>query len=342
MYLRHTTVRKNGKTHSYWRLVRSVRRGRRVVQEPVAQLGELDGQGRARAGALALRITGREEQYELFEAPAGQRSEPVAVPSAFPPRRAGPDRGCDRPSQRAPGLLWPRSGRCGRAPGLLWPRSGRCGRAACGEPRGRRRGVANARRVGRDRAVGVYARIAKFEYVAGDSRRPSRPPRGGGELRVTTAFPATGFVAPTDKEFGSLLKIVEAARPPLRGKVEPGEFARAFYACGHFWRTTMPRRDRYFSYFTELANEMLSELWNAQPVSGDAFFAACLGHGDIAWRAYDPSIGALLEVGLDPIAARRATTVGAGCSTARQPPGAGAARSDCEAGGRRVVQFSGL
>ena len=79
MYLRHTTVRKNGKTHSYWRLVRSVRRGRRVVQETVAQLGELDGQGRARAGALAMRITGREEQYELFEAPAGQRSEPVAV-----------------------------------------------------------------------------------------------------------------------------------------------------------------------------------------------------------------------------------------------------------------------
>ena len=79
MYLRHTTVRKNGKTHSYWRLVRSVRRGRRVVQETVAQLGELDGQGRARAGALALRITGREEQYELFEAPPGQRSAPVAV-----------------------------------------------------------------------------------------------------------------------------------------------------------------------------------------------------------------------------------------------------------------------
>jgi len=79
MYLRHTTVRKNGKTHRYWRLVRSVRRGRRVVQETVAQLGELDGQGRARAGALALRITGREEQYDLFEAPAGRRSEPVAV-----------------------------------------------------------------------------------------------------------------------------------------------------------------------------------------------------------------------------------------------------------------------
>jgi hypothetical protein len=79
MYLRHTTVRKNGKTHGYWRLVRSVRRGRRAVQETVAQLAELDGQVRARAGALALRITGRAEQYELFEAPPGQGSESVAV-----------------------------------------------------------------------------------------------------------------------------------------------------------------------------------------------------------------------------------------------------------------------
>jgi hypothetical protein len=25
MYLRHTTLRKDGKTHTYWRLVRSVR-----------------------------------------------------------------------------------------------------------------------------------------------------------------------------------------------------------------------------------------------------------------------------------------------------------------------------
>ena len=42
MYLRHTTHKKNGKTQVYWRLVRSVRHGRKVVQETVAQLGELD------------------------------------------------------------------------------------------------------------------------------------------------------------------------------------------------------------------------------------------------------------------------------------------------------------
>ena len=47
MYLRHSTVRKNGKTHVYWRVVRSVRRNGKVVQETVAQLGELDAEGRA-------------------------------------------------------------------------------------------------------------------------------------------------------------------------------------------------------------------------------------------------------------------------------------------------------
>jgi len=78
MYLRHATVCKDGKTHTYWRLVRSVRRGRRVVQETVAHLGELDEDGRTRARRLALQITGRREQYELFEA-AAVAGEPVAV-----------------------------------------------------------------------------------------------------------------------------------------------------------------------------------------------------------------------------------------------------------------------
>jgi hypothetical protein len=80
MYLRHATVNKNGKTHSYWRLVRSVRRGRKVVQETAAHLGELDADSRARARArrLALAITGGREQSELFEG-RSMADEPVAV-----------------------------------------------------------------------------------------------------------------------------------------------------------------------------------------------------------------------------------------------------------------------
>lgn len=67
MYLRHTTVRKNGKTHTYWRLVRSVRTGSKVRQETVAQLGELDAEGRLSAKSLAQSIAGIERQPGLFD-----------------------------------------------------------------------------------------------------------------------------------------------------------------------------------------------------------------------------------------------------------------------------------
>ena len=59
MYLRHATRVKDGKAHTYWRLVRSVRMGRKVVQQTVAHLGELDAEGRARAKALGARDHGR-------------------------------------------------------------------------------------------------------------------------------------------------------------------------------------------------------------------------------------------------------------------------------------------
>jgi hypothetical protein len=78
MYLRHTTIRKDGKVHRYWRLVRSVRVGRRVIQQTVAQLGELDEHGRVEARALARRLIGTPEQAQLciaeHELPALARS----------------------------------------------------------------------------------------------------------------------------------------------------------------------------------------------------------------------------------------------------------------------------
>jgi transposase len=80
VYLRHTVVRKGGRAHTYWRLVRSVRRGRKVVQETAAHLGELDGEGRARARLLADELTGRADQRELFEAaPAGAQTVAVRL-----------------------------------------------------------------------------------------------------------------------------------------------------------------------------------------------------------------------------------------------------------------------
>jgi transposase len=76
MYLRHTTVRKAGKVHRYWRLVRSVRVGRRVIQQTVAHLGELDERGRIAARALARHVIGAPEQAALFD----DGSRDVAVP----------------------------------------------------------------------------------------------------------------------------------------------------------------------------------------------------------------------------------------------------------------------
>jgi hypothetical protein len=79
MYLRHTTRRKDGKVHRYWQLVRSVRIGRKVVQQTVAHLGELDAQGRARAQALARAITGDRTQPDLFIPEDADEAIPVQL-----------------------------------------------------------------------------------------------------------------------------------------------------------------------------------------------------------------------------------------------------------------------
>ena len=79
MYLRHTTRRKDGKVHRYWCLVRSVRIGRRVIQQTVAHLGELDAEGRLEARRLAGRLVGAPEQTPLFDDGGGQPTVSVRL-----------------------------------------------------------------------------------------------------------------------------------------------------------------------------------------------------------------------------------------------------------------------
>jgi transposase len=79
MYLRHTIRRKDGKVHRYWRLVRSVRVGRRVIQQTVAHLGELDEHGRIEARALARRLIGTPEQAPLFDDGNEYQTVPVRL-----------------------------------------------------------------------------------------------------------------------------------------------------------------------------------------------------------------------------------------------------------------------
>src|SRR6476619_1705549 len=79
MYLRHTTVKKDGKVHRYWRLVRSVRVGRRIIQQTVAHLGELDARGRIEARALARHLIGAPERAQLFEDDSEHLTVPVRL-----------------------------------------------------------------------------------------------------------------------------------------------------------------------------------------------------------------------------------------------------------------------
>jgi hypothetical protein len=79
MYLRHTIRKKDGKVHCYWRLVRGVRVGRRVIQQTVAHLGELDENGRLEARTLARQLIGVPEQASLFDDGSRDVSAPVRL-----------------------------------------------------------------------------------------------------------------------------------------------------------------------------------------------------------------------------------------------------------------------
>jgi hypothetical protein len=75
MYLRCTIRKKDGKVHRYWRLVRGVRVGRRVIQQTVGHLGELDEEGRI--AVRARHVIGVLEQAQSFD--DGSRDVPVPV-----------------------------------------------------------------------------------------------------------------------------------------------------------------------------------------------------------------------------------------------------------------------
>lgn len=79
MYLRYTTRKKDGKVHRSWRLVRSVRIGRRVIQQTVTHLGELDETGRLRARALTRALIGEPEHADLFDDGIGEQTVAVRL-----------------------------------------------------------------------------------------------------------------------------------------------------------------------------------------------------------------------------------------------------------------------
>ena len=59
--------------------MRSVRVGRRVIQQTVAQLGELDEHGQLQARAFARSLIGEPEQAGLFDDGSAQLTVPVRL-----------------------------------------------------------------------------------------------------------------------------------------------------------------------------------------------------------------------------------------------------------------------
>lgn len=59
--------------------MRSVRVGRRVIQQTVAHLAELDEHGRVEARALARRLIGAPEQIPLFNDGSADLTVPVRL-----------------------------------------------------------------------------------------------------------------------------------------------------------------------------------------------------------------------------------------------------------------------
>jgi hypothetical protein len=121
-------------------------------------------------------------------------------------------------------------------------------------------------------------------------------------MRITTFVPATGFQQPSRDEAERLLRVVmKAGRPELRNaEIEADTFHRAFVATGYLYRLAQPSKTRSFGGLLDEANHLLQITFDASPVTGAAFFAAILAHGDVCWREQNDSIGQVLEDGLDP------------------------------------------
>jgi hypothetical protein len=124
---------------------------------------------------------------------------------------------------------------------------------------------------------------------------------GTTSVSITYSLPHTGFASPSAAEAAKLARIVDAAHPWI-GLIEnsdPEEFQRAFTAAGFMFRTADPVSKYAFTHFLDEGNVMLRERMCASSVGAPAFLGAVLAHGDVCWRKPDPSLGQLLELGLD-------------------------------------------
>ena len=133
--------------------------------------------------------------------------------------------------------------------------------------------------------------------------------------RITVGLPNTHYEAADAAELDALLKIAIAAQHPAvaeHAAETPGfamHFRRAFIAVGFQFRLAAPDARKYFHSHVSAVDEFLaSHFPDAEPVDSAAVFCAIVSHGDICWRAHNPKVGDLLEIGLNPSSGSPCTT----------------------------------
>jgi hypothetical protein len=116
--------------------------------------------------------------------------------------------------------------------------------------------------------------------------------------QIRECLPDTGLQMPVAEEALQLYRIVRAACPWINDHTEQ-DFAHGVLAVGLMFTRAQPRSDVAFSWHLQNANDLLRKHFDVLPITGPALLAAVLAHR-VPWRRYDPSIGELTELALDP------------------------------------------
>jgi hypothetical protein len=136
-------------------------------------------------------------------------------------------------------------------------------------------------------------------------------------MRIVASLPDTKFQPAGHEQIAALMRIIFGSFPGIETAAAAvpdfrRQFQLAFIAVGFQFRLSTPDAARYIYAHVSTVNEFAAENYRDQPPVGAlAVWVAALADGDIPWRAADPSVGQVLELGINP-------TTGKACRTPNQ------------------------
>jgi hypothetical protein len=154
----------------------------------------------------------------------------------------------------------------------------------------------------------LKARVAALEAKVGivkaaEAARPAPRLREEERLSIKVIQQPETFVMPSTGDLKNLLEIALQHYPMLRSSNSDSEyffrgFALAFRRLGNMERAEKPDQTKYVSFWFDECIRWLRAANYHGDISGDAFIAAAIAHGDIPFVAADPSRGKVWALGL--------------------------------------------